>query len=267
MGQKRKREEGTTNLLQSLADHTISVSGRPLSQDLVNLILRLWACARLQKIKDARAWVCDMVGISRRKMQELVTEAYKTGKMAKQKEKKRKWTKPPKIPHDVLNETAAKIREWNKAGPLTTIPKLQQWLKEERGLEVPKTQLIYYLQKMGFEWGKVKRKGLIESEGVIKKRREYLTARVVRRAEGPELKPVFIDETYVHQNHAPNFTWHLKPEGQGVGTPMGKGQRLVLLHAGSADGWVEGAMSTWFEDLCKRLKEPVNFIMDNAGSQ
>jgi hypothetical protein len=40
-------------LLEQLAETTISVSGRPLSQDLVNVVVQLWAKLKLKGTKQA----------------------------------------------------------------------------------------------------------------------------------------------------------------------------------------------------------------------
>jgi hypothetical protein len=55
MGDKWKRTTGEEldALLDKLANYQISASGRPLSQDLVSLIVRMWARARKAGVKDA----------------------------------------------------------------------------------------------------------------------------------------------------------------------------------------------------------------------
>jgi hypothetical protein len=188
-----------------------------------------------------------------------------------------------------LNEAASKIQEWNKAGTLATIPKLLRWVKEEKGLEVTKRWLLYYIQKMGFKWGKTKRKGLLwENERIVKWKRDYLSKRVCGKAKGTQQPSIFLDKTYMHKNHAPNFSWNLAAEGNSVGTPVGKGQQLVLLHAGGEGGWIEGVMKMWvvkknatskdyhnnvnhkiffewFNWVCSIATTPSTFVMDNTG--
>lgn len=288
---KRVRGEEKQQLLEVLANYSISVSGHPLSQDLINVILRLWARASLLGVNNAREVVCEWVGISRRKMQELITEVYVEKEMPEKKKKQRKWLKGPKIEHETLKEAAQQIRDWNRAGSLASMARLARWLKEEKGVEVNKERLRHYIRKMGFEWGEVKKKGeLFESERVRAWRRAYIDRRVMERAEGRQRPTYFLDETYVHQNHAPNYTWFLRPEGNAVGTPAGKGQRLILLHAGGEKGWIPGAQQMWVvkksksktadyhenvdhsifvkwfeEKVCHAVPEPSTFVMDNAG--
>lgn len=177
MGQKQKRMTGEEldALLDQLSNYQISASGRPLSQDLVSLIVQLWAQAHKVGVKDAQEWVCKWVGISRQKMQELITEVYSKGAMAKKKRKQRKWMKEPKIPRDVQTEAAEMMHLWNKKGTLATIPKLQQWMREEKGIEVTERRIRHYITKMGFKWGKTKQKGLLaECKRMVEWKHQYL---------------------------------------------------------------------------------------------
>ncbi len=51
----------------------------------------------------------------------------------------------------------------------------------------------------------------------------------------------FLNKTYIHQNHTPNYSWvkvmkdsdGKKTCNNSVGTPQGKGQQLILLHCSS----------------------------------
>lgn len=101
----------------------------------------------------------EWVGISECKLSKLISEVYTSGAIAERKKKSRKWTKDPKIPAVVLEETTSTIKEWNQAGTLVTIPKLVKWMRTEKQLTVTEDQLWYYLRKLRFKWGLVKRKG------------------------------------------------------------------------------------------------------------
>ncbi len=71
---------------------------------------------------------------------------------------------------------------------------------------------------------------------------------------------IYLDESHVHQNHASDFLWTLKPEGKEVRTPVGKGQQLVLMHAGGAGGWVEGALSMWVLKKNKKTEDYHDYV-------
>ena len=57
----------------------------------------------------------------------------------------------------------------------------------------------------------------------LRKIREYRTA---------GFQIVYLDETWVNQNHKPEFGWFLKDESVLPQVPAGKGQTFVILHAG-----------------------------------
>ena len=70
------------------------------------------------------------------------------------------------------------------------------------------------------------------------------------------LDVVYLDVTWVNQNHHKSYGWlpDLKPFGEDVGEekcplpniPSGKGQRLIILHAGSGnEGFIEGCNLTF----------------------
>ena len=59
------------------------------------------------------------------------------------------------------------------------------------------------------------------------------------RAEGRPI--VFLDETWLNSHATPKRIW-VDESGQSGGwsRPNGKGQRLIVLHAGSCEGWIPG---------------------------
>src|SRR5437870_11953191 len=51
----------------------------------------------------------------------------------------------------------------------------------------------------------------------------------------------YVHESYVNVNHSTPRTWYFAEEGPWVEKPSGNGPRLILVHAITTDGWVEGA--------------------------
>jgi hypothetical protein len=88
-------------LINSLAEMATSVSGWPLSQDLIMVVLWLWARAKKMGVEHAWAEVAKWVGISELKMVQLIAEVYEVGEVLKKKLKKCKWTKEGKIPNSL----------------------------------------------------------------------------------------------------------------------------------------------------------------------
>ena len=69
---------------------------------------------------------------------------------------------------------------------------------------------------------------------VIQQRQDYL--RRMRRNRTPV---VFIDETWLNSYAAPERLWIDADAVGGFRHPSGKGQRLIILHAGSVNGWLQ----------------------------
>ncbi len=119
-------------------------------------------------------------------------------------------------------------------------------------------------------------------------RRKYLRKKISnRRADGTLIRPeVYLDETFINKNHSNGKTWYLIEDGAWVNKPSGKGPRLIIVHAITKDGWVDGAklifqaktssgdyhgqmnyenFSKWFENqLLPNIPDNSIIIMDNA---
>ena len=51
---------------------------------------------------------------------------------------------------------------------------------------------------------------------------------------------VYTDETWVNAHHSNEYIWVDNDGKGGWKVPSGKGQRLIVVHAGSAEGWIDG---------------------------
>ena len=52
---------------------------------------------------------------------------------------------------------------------------------------------------------------------------------------------IYMDETLVNAHHTNNYIWIDSDGKGGWKVPSGKGQRLIVVHAGGVEGWVPGA--------------------------
>ncbi|KAG8287866.1 hypothetical protein J6590_028749 [Homalodisca vitripennis] len=67
-----------------------------------------------------------------------------------------------------------------------------------------------------------------------------------------------MDETYFHSSSAVSKTW-TESETKGLKNPISKGKRVIVLHAGSEDGFVPNAL-VMFESGKKTAKEKFDSI-------
>lgn len=147
------------------------------------------------------------------------------------------------------------------------------------------------IRKMGFKYKKVNDKRYIyEQPRIIVHRHEYLRRMRRNRREGRPV--VYLDETWANARDGLEKMW-LEDDPRAIGgtkgglrKPSGKGSRLIILHAGTEDGWVNGAalvfqskkasgdyhdemtaqhFEEWFHDsLMPNLQSNSLIVMDNA---
>jgi len=101
---------------------------------------------------------------------------------------------------------------------------------------------------------------------------------------------VYLDETWVNQNHSQSIAWQHETNMGGLKIPTGKGGHLMVVHAGCAKyGFIQNlklvfrsntsnstdyhsqmnseVIKSWFTQMFYSLEEPSVIIMDNASYQ
>lgn len=138
------------------------------------------------------------------------------------------------------------IRQANRQGRHLTLEDLKGFLTErEPTASFHLATLARTLDRWGFEFGRGTRtQHLKEKDHVILARHRYL--RRLRRNRGatsgqgrrPE---VYLDESYINKNHSNDWVWYSSEDGPWIQKPTGHGERLIIIHAMTAQGWVPGA--------------------------
>ncbi|XP_038207526.1 uncharacterized protein LOC119829196 [Zerene cesonia] len=124
---------------------------------------------------------------------------------------------------------------------LPTIEKLREKLKQDINFTGSERSLRRVLKQLGFRWKKSEnnRKLLIEKSNIRFLRIEFLQKIKKFREEGRPI--IYTDESYVDSSRASTKAWS-DGSTQGLKTPISKGQRLVIVHAGSENGFVPNAL-------------------------
>lgn len=135
---------------------------------------------------------------------------------------------------------------------------------------------------------------LKEKNEIVSWGRRYL--RNIRAVRESGKKIYYLDETWINTGHVTPKVWSeetvttarqafVNGLSTGLKNPTGKGQRLIILHIGSGDGFVEGGLllfqskktgdyheeiniqvfEQWFENILPRLEENCVIVMDNAS--
>lgn len=125
-----------------------------------------------------------------------------------------------------------------------TLPTVNAILNEIRSpnsieFKGKKTTLKVILKEMGFRWRKCtdNRALLMERTDIVAQRINFLRKIKCFREEGRDI--VYTDETYVNAGHTVSKCWQTNQIGLSV--PFNKGERMILVHAGSKNGFISGA--------------------------
>lgn len=169
---------------------------------------------------------------------------------------------------------------------LPTIKLLQEKLKEKIDYKGSRESVRMILKNLGFRWKRVQnnRRILIENSDIREKRISYLLAMKKYREEKRPI--VYMDESYVCTSHVSGKSWS-DGSFNGLHTPISKGDRLIIVHAGGEEGFVPNALAMWkagiksgdYHDnmnsknymqwvknqLVPNLKPNTVLVIDNAG--
>jgi len=157
--------------------------------------------------------------------------------------KKRKTCEKRKLFLDDFDKCVVRnvVQEFYKSqNVVPTVKKLLPIVKERIHFPWGGKSLTRVLKSVGFKWKKCrsKRKVLIEKPEIVMMRYKYLVQIKSFRESGRNI--FFLDETWVDSNITVNKCWQSN-EVFGVLQNYSAGNRLVILHAGSKNGFIPGA--------------------------
>ncbi|KAM7306756.1 uncharacterized protein ISCGN_010423 [Ixodes scapularis] len=151
------------------------------------------------------------------------------------------------------------------------------------------------LHDIGFEHDKRERNSrLIEREDIVAWQQKYLHEIARHRQDGRKI--FYLDETWVTAGHTVSKVWvdttvasshdaFMRGLSTGLKQPSGKGQRLIVTHIGSDEGFVDGCLDVfrgqktgdyheemdgarfekWFDGVLDKLPTGSVIVMDNAS--
>jgi transposase len=198
--------------------------------------------------------------------------------------------RPPRAIADALQTiTRDYVRQANREGSHITLAMLAEHRqKEGADPNFSLRTLGRTLDRWGCTFGKGTRsQHLKEKDHVVAARQRYRREKRANRQGDGVIRPeVSLDESYVNKNHSNDFIWYADADGPWVQKPTGKGERLIIIHAMTKNGWIPGAQLTfkstkktgdyhgqmnhdlftkWFtEQLLPNMPKNALIIMDNA---
>jgi len=133
------------------------------------------------------------------------------------------------------------------------------------------------------------RKFLMERNDIVALRCTFLRKMCTLREQNDTRPVVYLDETWINQNHSRTRIWQNAEQTEGLKVPTGKGGRLIICHTGSAKyGFISDSklifranissfesdyhtsmnsevFKNWFINMLNHLEEPSVIVMDNAS--
>ena len=138
------------------------------------------------------------------------------------------------------------VREFYLNKKYPTLDSLLAAVKEKGVFDGERVTLWKLLRKIGFKHKMVNDKRYVyEQPRIIVQRHEYLRRMRRNRREGRPV--VYLDETWANARDSLEKMWVEDDPAVSGGTigglrkPSGKGSRLIILHAGGSNGWIDGA--------------------------
>ncbi|KKL87179.1 hypothetical protein LCGC14_1937300 [marine sediment metagenome] len=239
--------------------------------------------------KDSIGRVAKGLDIGRRTVENILADYNKNNQTLIELPPKSRGKPPLRVSGDLVSSIRHHIRSMNLQGEHISVRSLRAWLIQEFKIDIPIMTLWRALRRIGFTYGRNKRRSTLkERDYVISARRKYLREKISNRNDNGTLKrpEVYLDETYLNKNHSNDNAWFLDEDGPWVNKPSGKGPRLIIVHAITINGWVNGAklvfqakistgdyhgqmnyenFSKWFSNqLLPNIPSDSIIIMDNA---
>ena len=142
------------------------------------------------------------------------------------------------------------------------------------------------MHHLGYRWKKTKdnRKVLVERPNIVSLRLAFYQRKKELEDIGYEL--IYIDETWIDTAYTTKKCWQ-GDRTPGIISPLNRGQRIIVVHAGGRHGFVPGALLTYkaasrtgdyhsemdgpnftrwvTERLIPNLDQPSAIVMDNAS--
>ncbi|XP_050059675.1 uncharacterized protein LOC126550967 [Aphis gossypii] len=170
-----------------------------------------------------------------------------------------------------------------------TSAKILAAMREKTNYPGSKSSIKVLLKNLDFKYKRCNdgRKFLMERNDIVAARVKFLRKMHEFRRNNDSRPVVYLDETWVNQNHTRGYIWQNSDNTEGLKVPIGKGGRLIVCHAWSSSfGFVKNSklvfrcksgssadyhsqmnatvFEQWFVDMLGNLEEPCIIVMDNA---
>lgn len=255
------------------------------------MVFRLWQYFQKEKVNKGPLSNVDKVvervseatGIHRNTISSILKEG-RNGEDAIMTPGKKREKKFTKTGIDSFTEAAIRnhIYAYYERKEIATIPKLMSSLQEAELFDGSDFSLRKILSNLGFKWKKINNRLVLkERTDIVALRCEFL--RAISDVDFNQV--IFLDETWVNAGHTVTTSWSDGSVKSARKEPVGKGGRLIITHAGSAQGFIPNCFSMfrskktgdyhqdmnadvfhkWFISLLDNIAPNSIIVMDNAS--
>ncbi|XP_063386703.1 uncharacterized protein LOC134672680 [Cydia fagiglandana] len=157
----------------------------------------------------------------------------------KPKVNKSKFTKIDSFTKDFIDRVISDFYSKNMSP--TTMMIYEELTKDGASFPYSQSYLCKALKHLGYRYSTLnKRQILMDSPRLLNLRDQYLQEILRFRDLGKFI--VFLDETWYDTHDVANKGWTKEDSNCTLDAPASRGKRIIILHAGSEDGWVDGAL-------------------------
>jgi len=194
-----------------------------------------------KKTQDVTAEAC---GISKRTIQRICLEARKNGETEeapgpsfvspRKSYKRAKYvSEVDDFDGDIVRRT---VHEFYDKGEYPTAQLILNSVKKKNNYTGSLRSMQRLLKNLKFSYKKCSdgRKFLMERNDIVSLRCTFLRKMYTLRVNNDTRPIVYLDETWVNQNHSRTIAWQNETNSIGLKIPTGKGGRLIVVHAGCA---------------------------------
>lgn len=229
--------------------------GSPVSVAIWTILARIYSVLRAEKAEGrpvplGSVWVrvTQYTGVSQSTLSKLQLAVETTGELPVQEKR----TPRPAPVVTMLNQKQLLVlRRWvlncAKRGYPVSVAKIRAKVEEKFAALIKDTSMRRILKEtLGLQFKTIRSHGtLVETDRILNLVKSYLQELNKVRAD-KTFTLVFTDESYIHPNYAVSRTWmEANDTDQTFGSPKGKGRRIIIIHYGSEEGWIEGAKKVW----------------------
>lgn len=228
--------------------------------------------------RQVQVLTAEACGVSRSSVQRIVKEAKEMLLPGEESEDDLSFSTPgkqrnrePKIIIDDFSKISIRriIYSYYDRNEFPTLEKLNKTIFEQLNIKMSRPTLGSVLRNLGFRYKKLTdgRSFLMERSDIVALRLEFLRKMIKILSiddNSPQYRPVFyLDETWLNKNHTKKHMWQDTKKNGGIKVPIGKGERLIVCHVGSAKTGFVKECKWVFRSKCKSKQDDYHEAMNS----